>query len=190
MRIEELQGTRGSYFDPEFGTIAVKIAAGEFFATAKPVGISTLLGSCVSVCLYDLEGGMGGMNHFMLPELLRGGDAIPCPGECNTSSRCCARYGGCAMRQLMQQLERLGANPARLAAKVFGAARVMASVTDIGGSNAAFAVDYLKKQGIPITASDLGERCPRKVMFFPATGRAWVKRMQDLPLGNACRSRS
>lgn len=189
MQLGDLQETRGSYFDTEFGTVAVKIVAGELFATAEPVAITTLLGSCVSVCLHDPARGIGGMNHFMLPELQQGGEVLPCQGRCNSSARCCTRYGNCAMKQLAQQLERLGAHPGRLVAKVFGAARVMSSTTDIGGSNAAFAIDYLKKQGIPIKASDLGGCCPRKVMFFPVTGRAWVKRMRDLPTGSACQSR-
>ena len=79
----------------------------------------------------------------------------------------------------MEQLELLGADRRRLAAKLFGAGRIMATAADIGGSNAAFAIDYLKRQGIPIVASDLGECCPRKVIFFPKTGRALVKRVRN-----------
>ena len=175
---------KGSYFDPEFGTVAVKIVAGECFATAEPVAITTTLGSCVSVCLYDLERGVGGMNHFMLPELLQGGKSALCTGACDSNSTNCARYGSCAMRQLLQRLELLGASRRRLAAKLFGAGQVMAMATDIGGNNAAFAIAYLKQHGIPIIATDLGECCPRKVVFFPTTGRAWVKRMRDLPAGD------
>ncbi|MBJ6751650.1 histidine kinase [Geomonas anaerohicana] len=163
--------------------MAVKIVAGEFYATDEAVAITTVLGSCVSVCLYDVELGIGGMNHFMLPELQQGGGATPCSGVCNDDSQSCARYGSCAMRRLLEQLELLGASRKRLAAKLFGAGHVMASSTDIGGNNAAFAVDYLKKQGIPIVASDLGECCPRKVMFFPKTGRALVKRIRALHAG-------
>ncbi|WP_239027550.1 histidine kinase [Geomonas diazotrophica] len=174
---------RPSYYDPEFETVAVKIVAGEFFATGEDVAIATLLGSCVAVCLYDIELGIGGMNHFMLPELAGEGGTEFCTGVCDLNSKSCARYGSCAMRRLLQQLELLGADRKRLAAKIFGAGRVMDSSTDIGGHNAAFAVDYLKKHGIPIIASDLGECCPRKVMFFPKTGRALVKRMRALRAG-------
>lgn len=181
--VPRMTGGRLSYFDAEFGTVAVKIVAGEFFATGEAVAITTVLGSCVSVCLYDAEAGIGGMNHFMLPELLGGGAAGLCSGTCDQNSRSCARYGSCAMRRLIEQLEQLGANRRRLAAKIFGAGQVMASDTDIGGNNAAFAVDYLKKQGIPVVASDLGAYCPRKVMFFPQTGRALVKRMRGLHPG-------
>lgn len=177
------------YFDQEFATEAVKIVAGEFFATSEALAITTLLGSCVAVCLYDIERGVGGMNHFMLPELQKGGAATPCAGLCNTQSRSCARYGSCAMRRLMEQMELLGADRRRMAAKLFGAGRVMAIAADIGGSNAAFAIDYLKRQGIPIVASDLGECCPRKVIFFPKTGRALVKRMRNPQEQTQCPSR-
>ena len=121
----------------------------------------------------------------MLPELLQGGKSALCTGACDSNSTNCARYGSCAMRQLLQRLELLGASRRRLAAKLFGAGQVMAMATDIGGNNAAFAIAYLKQHGIPIIATDLGECCPRKVVFFPTTGRAWVKRMRDLPAGRS-----
>lgn len=178
----ELPG-RQTFYEPEFATVAVKIVAGEYFATAESVAITTVLGSCVSVCLYDEQVGVGGMNHFMLPELLAGSPAAPCSGACDASSDDCARHGACAMRRLIKQLELLGANRKRLAAKVFGAGRVMPASNDIGASNAAYAVDYLEKQGIPIVACDLGEECPRKVIFFPKTGRALVKRMRAAQAG-------
>jgi chemotaxis protein CheD len=169
-------------FDRDFGTNAVKILPGEFFATADATAITTVLGSCVSVCLYDRVAGVGGMNHFMLPELMRGGVAAGCPGNCNESR--CARYGSCAMRKLMQRLEEFGANRRRLEAKLFGAGRVMAGMTDIGEKNAAFALDYLEKQGIPVVSSDLGATHPRKVIFFPRTGRAFVKKIREIPAGS------
>lgn len=171
-----------AYFERGFATDAVKILPGECFATADATAISTLLGSCVSVCLYDRQSGVGGMNHFMLPELTQGGSVVGCSGSC--SANCCARYGSCAMRQLLQRLESLGASRSRLEAKVFGAGRMMAASIDIGEKNALFALAHLKGQGIPVVASDLGGYCPRKVFFFPATGRAFVKRLPDHPLGN------
>jgi len=170
-----------SYYDRDFDTAAVKIVAGEFYATADATAITTLLGSCVSVCLYDRQAGIGGMNHFMLPELLAGGVPVACAGAC--TENCCARYGSCAMKQLLQRLELLGASRRRLEAKLFGAARMIAGMADIGQKNAAFALNHLKGQKIPVITSDLGECCPRKVIFFPATGRAFVKRVRDLPAG-------
>jgi chemotaxis protein CheD len=170
--------TQSNYFDREFGTAAVKIVAGEFFATADATAISTVLGSCVSVCLYDKASGIGGMNHYMLPEQMQGTCAADCGALCLGSG--CARYGNCAMRRLLARLEELGADPRRLEAKLFGAGRVMAGVTDIGAQNASFALRYLEQRRIPVVASDLGESWPRKVIFFPATGRAFVRRILEL----------
>jgi chemotaxis protein CheD len=177
--------TNARYFDRDFATQAVKILPGEFYATADATAITTLLGSCVSVCLYDRQSGVGGMNHFMLPQILRGSDATRCAGPSPTlcADSCSARYGACAMRHLLERLQLLGANYSRLQAKLFGAGRVMAGMSDIGEKNAAFALGYLRERGIPVVASDLGDCCPRKVIFFPATGRALVKRVRELPAG-------
>lgn len=166
------------YFDRAFQSDAVKIVAGEYFATAEGIGISTLLGSCVSVCLYDKSAGVGGMNHFMLPESLLKDNATRCssPDAVSCTAPCSARYGACAMRQLIAELERLGARPGGLEAKVFGAGRVMEG-PQIGEKNAAFALGYLRERGIPVQGADLGDGCPRKVFFFPASGRAFVRRI-------------
>jgi chemotaxis protein CheD len=171
--------------DPESAAKTVRILPGEYFATADGTAITTLLGSCVSVCLFDRGSSVGGMNHFMLPQVMLGSNATRCAdrhaGSC--SNVCSARYGACAMRQLLLRLEELGARRCRLEAKLFGAGRVMAGVTDIGAKNTEFAQGYLQELGIPVVASDLGGFCPRKVTFFPATGRALVKRLRDIPEG-------
>ena len=182
---DDQQCTSAAYYDREFATRVVKILPGEFHATADATAITTLLGSCVSVCLYDRATGVGGMNHFMLPQILQGSNATRCAARdavaCGTP--CSARYGACAMRHLLQRLELLGASLNHLEAKLFGAGRIIAQMTDIGEKNASFALGYLKERGIPVVAQDLGERCPRRVLFFPATGRAFVKRIRDLPAG-------
>jgi chemotaxis protein CheD len=173
-----------SYYDRDFDTMAVKILPGQLFASNEGTAITTLLGSCVSVCLYDEASGIGGMNHFMLPKLVQPGAPDDCSGACLRKESCCARYGNCAIRQLLQELERLGANYSRLQAKLFGAAKLMAAGMQVGEKNAEFAIEHLKRLGIPISASDLGGNHPRKVIFFPANGRAFVKRCRDLPAGN------
>jgi chemotaxis protein CheD len=182
---EEQHANNGIYYDREFDTQAVKILPGEFYATADGTAITTLLGSCVSVCLFDRGSGVGGMNHFMLPQILQGSNATRCsdPRKTGCSAVCSSRYGACAMRHLLQKLEFLGASRNRLEAKLFGAGRVMAGVTDIGEKNADFAMGYLEELKIPVVASDLGKTCPRKVFFFPATGRAIIKRLRVLPAG-------
>lgn len=171
------------YFDREFNTRAVKILPGEFYATADGTAIATLLGSCVSVCLYDKKKGVGGMNHFMLPQLLLDGGRVRCspPHTSSCNNPCSTRYGECAFKRILAELATLGA--VSLEAKLFGAGRVMAGVTDIGGKNAAFALGYLRERNIPVVAADLGECCPRKVFFFPATGQAFVKRLTMKPQG-------
>lgn len=185
MLLDDPHFTTSSYFERDFATRAVKILPGEYYATADATAISTLLGSCVSVCLYDRNSGVGGMNHFMLPKLLlklnetrcSAPYAAPCPNSCS------ARYGACAMKHLLERLEMLGARRDNLEAKLFGAGRVMAGVSDIGEKNAAFALGYLDERGIPVVASDLGDSCPRKLVFFPATGRVFVKRLLKQPTG-------
>lgn len=167
------------YYDRVHNMQAVKILPGEYFASDDGTAIATLLGSCVSVCLYDPATGIGGMNHFMLPDTLAGTDVTRCdPANSSCSTPCSTRYGACAMARLIEWLQQLGANASRLEAKVFGAGRVMAGVSDIGEQNAAFALGYLKEHNIPVVASDLGDRYPRKVFFLPDSGRAYVKRLQ------------
>ena len=173
------------YFDREFATAAVKILPGEYFATADGTAITTLLGSCVSACLYDKERGVGGMNHFMLPKVLLKANATRCPSAYGPTctNPCSSRYGECAFKHLLERLEFLGARRTCLVAKLFGGGRVMAGGADIGEKNGAFALGYLEERGIPLIASDLGDCCPRKIIFFPATGRVFVKRLPQEPIG-------
>ncbi|MDD2468823.1 MAG: hypothetical protein PHI97_33040 [Desulfobulbus sp.] len=183
------QLTTTRYFERDFSTQAVKIFPGEYFATADTTAITTLLGSCVSVCLFDRISGVGGMNHFMLPKVLLEKDATRCsaPYAPACGHPCSARYGECALKQLLERLEMLGATRIRLEAKLFGGGRVMAGGADIGGKNTAFALGYLEERGIPVVASDLGDCCPRKLVFFPATGRVFVKRLSTESIGtNRC----
>jgi chemotaxis protein CheD len=111
------------------------------------------------------------MNHFMLPDADAGGPA----GNA-------ARYGAYAMEVLINELIKLGAVRSRLEAKVFGGGQIIANMkfTDIGKRNAAFVRTFLRDEGIRVAAEDLGDTCPRKVYFFPASGRVLVKRLRDL----------
>jgi chemotaxis protein CheD len=131
--------------------------------------IVTVLGSCVSACMRDPVAKVGGMNHFMLPER-------DVEGPLSAS----ARYGAYAMEVLINQLFALGARRERLEAKVFGAARVLPGMSDIGQRNAAFAIDYLKRESIRVVAEDLGSEEPCKIYFFPQTGRVMLKRLKSL----------
>jgi chemotaxis protein CheD len=128
----------------------------------------TVLGSCVSACIRDCDKGIGGMNHFMLADSADSGTV--------SSS---ARYGTYAMEILINHLLKLGARKERLEAKVFGGGRVMATLSSsqVGDRNARFVHEFLKTEGIRVTAEDLLDVYPRKVYFFPATGRVLVKKL-------------
>ena len=155
------------YFDHEVRAQAAKILPGEFLATARELVLVTLLGSCVAACLRDPVAGVGGINHFMLPE---SGAGIA--GES-------ARYGGYAMEMLINDLLKQGASRARLEAKVFGGGNVLKglTVTNVGERNVAFVRQYLASERIPIVAQDVLDVCPRKIYYFPKNGRALVKRL-------------
>jgi chemotaxis protein CheD len=160
------------YFDPYFKLDAVKILPGEYYVTARPMLIVTVLGSCVSACIRDRISGIGGMNHFMLPEAGDGGDVV------NAS----ARYGTYAMEVLINQLLKMGARRANLEAKVFGGGNVLQNhgVANIGDRNARFVHLYLNAENIKIVAEDLLDIYPRKVYFFPETGKVMVKKLKKL----------
>jgi chemotaxis protein CheD len=162
------------YFDREFQVDAVKILPGQYHASSGPGTITTVLGSCVSTCLWDPVERIGGMNHFMLP----GDTAVP--GATWTAS---ARFGVYAMEVLINQMTRMGADRRRLVAKVFGGARVLAGFDklDVGAKNAEFVLEFLKVEGIPVAAQDLLDVHPRKVHFFPATGKVQMKRLHVTP---------
>ena len=162
-----------TYFDRQFNCDAVKILPGEYFVTQRDLVIVTVLGSCVSVCLRDHVSGIGGMNHFMLPGNNDGGIS-----PISTS----ARYGVYAMELLINHLLKLGARRNCFEAKVFGGGSVLRGMTanNVGERNAEFVRDYLETENIPVLAEDLLDIYPRKVYYFPATGRVMVKKLKSL----------
>lgn len=159
-----------TYYDRIFDAMAVKILPGQYHATDDDTIITTVLGSCVSVCLYDAAKGVGGMNHYMLP-----GNTDEHGRSVNGS----ARYGTHAMNLLIEHVIQLGGERGNLEAKVFGAGRMMDGMSDVGRQNADFAMRYLKYSNIKIVAVDVGDTCPRKIYFSPATGQVFVKRIQN-----------
>ena len=172
-----------SYHERQFDLPAIKLLPGEFYVTGKAMALTTVLGSCVSACIRDRELGIGGMNHFMLPDSEGGGSS--------------ARYGGYAMEILVNELLKLGASRRMLEAKVFGGGAVLKNMSEsnVGARNATFVLDYLRAERIPILSQDLGDTCPRKVGYLPHSGRAMVKRLtvlavkSDLADESAYRSR-
>ncbi len=160
------------YYDRTFDMEAVKLLPGEYYVTTRRMVLVTVLGSCVAACIRDPHTRIGGMNHFMLPE---GGD----PHDLMSSS---ARYGSYAMEVLINQLVKLGARRNRLEAKVFGGAAVLRGFTtvNVGESNSEFVLEYLANENIPVIAHDLRGIYPRKVYFFPETGRVLVKKLKSV----------
>ncbi len=161
------------YYDRHFRIEAAKILPGEYYVSSRDMMIVTVLGSCVSACIRDRESGIGGMNHFMLPHSDKNA-ASPL----STS----ARYGSYAMEVLINHLLKLGASKKNFEAKVFGGGNVLRgfTVTNVGERNASFVLDYLKKENIPVTAKDLLDIYPRKVYFFPGTGKVLVKKLKGV----------
>jgi chemotaxis protein CheD len=155
------------YFDHTNNCHTAKILPGEFYVTRKEEMITTVLGSCVSACIYDPGRNWGGMNHFMLPGT-------------DSDDSASARYGLFAMESLINEILKLGSRKEHLRAKLFGGGQIIAQMTDVGQKNIRFAKKFLFSEGIPMESADLGLVYPRKVNFFPATGKVMVKRLQSL----------
>ncbi|MFZ6656108.1 MULTISPECIES: chemoreceptor glutamine deamidase CheD [unclassified Undibacterium] len=159
------------YYDRTFDCDAAKILPGEFYFTNKDMLIVTVLGSCVSACIRDRVSGVGGMNHFMLPD--SGGDA-------DNPVSASMRYGTYAMEVLINELLKAGAKRENMEAKVFGGGNVLRGFTaiNVGERNARFVLDYLRAERMRVTAEDLNDIYPRKVYFFPRTGKVLVKKLK------------
>ncbi len=157
------------YYDRTFDCEAAKILPGEYYYTPKDMLIVTVLGSCVSACIRDRVSGLGGMNHFMLPD---GGDP-------NSPVSASARYGTYAMEILINDLLKAGARRENMEAKVFGGGAVLKGFTaiNVGERNAAFVINFLKTEKMRVVAEDLNDVYPRKVYFFPRTGKVLVKKL-------------
>ena len=144
-------------------TKRVHIIQGEYKVVDDPdVVLSTILGSCVAACLRDPVAGVGGMNHFLLPG----------SGGTTSSGGDATRYGVHLMELLINGLLKKGARRDRLEAKIFGGAKTIASFSNVGEQNTAFATQFLKDEGIPIVSSSPGGDHGRKLEYWPVSGRA------------------
>lgn len=153
------------YADHHFQYDAVKVLPGEYFVANEEMVIMTVLGSCIAACIWDSHVRVGGMNHFMLPDG-EGGDGF-------------GRYGSYAMELLLNEMFKKGARRETMQAKVFGGGAVMAGFTtmNVGERNTQFVMSYLAEEHIPVVSKDVLDIHPRKVCFFPVTGKAMVKRL-------------
>jgi chemotaxis protein CheD len=163
-------------WDVGFGTSVAKLRPGEYYVTNHDETIFTVLGSCVSACVRERRLRIGGMNHFMLPIDLSGGTSAWAENLVSSATR----YGNVAMERLINDIMRLGGQRANLEFKVIGGGKVLDLDFDIGARNAQFVRDYLKTEGFPIAAEDLGDKFARKLYYSPATGKLRVKRLTSL----------
>ena len=146
---------------------------GTLFAAAEDYHVSTVLGSCVAVCLWDPVLRKGGINHYMLP--LWNGEGLATP-----------KYGNIAIEKLIAKLLSMGCRKESLVAKVFGGANVMGTGTEvfmIGDRNVTLAYEILAEYGIPVAASDVGGRVGRKIVMNTATGVVLVGKGSKLTSG-------
>lgn len=160
------------YWDPVHSCMTVKVLPGEFYVSTQDEMVSTVLGSCVSACIHDVRRGIGGMNHFMLPEPLGERD------DWSSTVGRAARYGSDAMEQMINVILRAGGQRADLRVKIFGGGRVLAQMTDVGKRNIEFVQRYIAAEKLNLCASDLGDVYPRQVQFFTQSGRARVRQLR------------
>jgi chemotaxis protein CheD len=136
---------------------------GRLYVSSEPHQVTTILGSCVAVCVWDVQAGIGGMNHFLLPE-----GVPPSP-----------RFGYWAVPLLIEGVLELGAPRARLRAKIFGGGCVLEAFRGdsrpLGARNVEMARERLRAEGIPIVLEDVGGDLGRKLVFEIQTGNAWTR---------------
>ena len=160
------------FWEPDTQRWTVKILPGEYYVTRSDEAITTVLGSCISVCLRDPQARVGGMNHFMLPENnLHDADS---PVVLAT------RYGTNAMESLINDVLKLGGARQRMEIKVFGGGRILASMTDIGARNIEFVRNFLSIESLRTSAQDVGGEQPRKVIYYPTDGRVRVRKLRPI----------
>jgi len=160
-------------WDNENERWSVKILPGEYYVTKGDEAVTTVLVSCISACVRDPKANVGGMNHFMLPE-----DKSVGPNNwLDPAVGLATRYGSYAMESLINDLLRLGATRERLEIKLFGGGRILQGMTDVGERNISFIKSYIQLENLRIAAEDMGGTQPRKVIYFPASGRCKLRKL-------------
>ena len=160
-------------WDREYRRWAARILPGEIFVTRHDEFITTIVGSCIAVCIRDPVLRVGGMSLFMLPMQTgqERGDSRPDAGGL------ALRYGRSELERLINEVIKLGANRTRLKAKMFGGGRNISGMTDAAAKTIAYVRQFLRQHGLPLVEEKLGDSHPRRVMYFPNSGTALVKRL-------------
>lgn len=162
------------YWDYKYDGILVKIAPGQYYVTRHNEILATTLGSCISACINDPIQKIGGMNHFMLPI---GHDDCDDRRTINDEA---TRYGNFAMETLVNEIIKHGGKRKNLEAKLFGGGQIARTLSKVGASNIAFVREYTQTESLTVIAEDLGGDHPRKIVYYPITGRARMKRLASL----------
>ncbi|NOX68921.1 MAG: chemoreceptor glutamine deamidase CheD [Gammaproteobacteria bacterium] len=163
-------------WDRDEDLCASRILPGEYYVTRHEEVITTVLGSCVSACIRDPAIGVGGMNHFMLPgstgrtlEKWGGEDCLA------------TRYGIAAMENLINDILKQGGRKNRLELKLFGGGKVMAmDINNVGERNIQFAKQFTSSEGLVALVQDFGGPYPRKIKYFPKSGKVMVRRLRSI----------
>jgi chemotaxis protein CheD len=158
---------------PEFDRGGVTtVHQGDCLVSKDPeLTLSTVLGSCISACVRDRVAQVGGMNHFLLAEQ---------SGSARDRYGASARYGAFAMEQLINKVLSQGTGKkANLEIKVFGGGKINPALDDVGAKNIEFVREFLANEGYSVSGEDLGGTFARRVMFKPASGRAFIKRLDN-----------
>lgn len=163
------------YWDHQNNIVAAKLLPGEYYVTTDDELITTVLGSCIAACIRDTELGIGGMNHFMLPET----------SEHSLSKKDsvignATRYGNYAMEHLINSILRNGGKRKNLEVKLFGGGKIIPTLGDVGLKNINFVLDYIDTEALILVSQDLGDIYPRKVNYYPLSGRVRMKKIKDL----------
>lgn len=153
------------------GAISHYLYPGMMFAKNGQYIITTILGSCVSICLWDPILRIGGMNHYLLP--LWNGEGLPTP-----------RYGNVAIAMLIEKMISLGSRRDTIKAKIFGGASVLENVgglLEVGSRNISLAEETLETENIGVLGYDVGGTVGRKIIFFTESGDVFVKKFEKKP---------
>lgn len=156
------------YWDPSRKIYVAQICPGEVYVTKQHELISTLLGSCIAVCMRDASGKIGGMNHFKLP-------------HGNPKNPADANYGIYAMELLINEILKNGGQRARLECEVFGGGNVIAGLnSSIGDKNLEFVIAFLRQEKIPIKRKDTGKSGAQQVYYHPLSGNTFSLEKKDM----------
>ena len=164
------------YWEQEWECYAARLLPGEYYVTRNTEVICTVLGSCVSACVRDARLNIGGMNHFMLPLDSSNGESA-----WGVAASAATRYGNVAMERLINDILKLGGRRENLEIKLVGGGRVLTMDNDVGARNIEVVRQYGHDEGFKVLSEDMGDGHPRRVVYFPQSGRMRVRKLSTQP---------